>query len=252
MWDSVHWIDSRLTAKCRQIFAETQLNNNNIDHSPRAEHKHRTRVRIMQCAINHFQTHGYKETTLEGIAQCAGISKRTVLRYFRAKEDIAIAFAEDAYTAFTRAAEVRPRTVGIIDYWRAFTLKVNANIAKGGALVKHALLVSENPSLYGRRLHIRKRYAEFIASELSLEANVDPLDDSYAKLFSIILVHAPNNIVDELVAAGRYDEIVENALEAIDTAVCNFPKRDGFKHCLPEYIYVNPDIFDMPPAYDPD
>lgn len=228
------------------------MNNNTIDHSRRAARKHRTRASIMQCAINHFQTYGYKETTLEGIAQCAGISKRTVLRYFGAKEDIAIAFAEDAYEAFTRAAAARPADIGIVDYWRAFTMRVNDHIARGGALVKHALLVAENPSLYGRRLHIRKRYADFIAAELCREASTNTLDDIYAKMFAIMLVHAPNNVVDELVSAGRYDEIVDSALEAIDIAVCNFPKRHEFKRRLPDYVFVDPAIFDMPPAYDPD
>ena len=112
----------------------------------------------MQCAINHFQKKGYKEATLEGIAQCAGVSKRTVLRYFRAKEDIAVAFAEDAYDAFSRAVAGRPPHARIVDYWRAFMLRINTRISNGGVLVQHALMVAENPSLYGRRLHIRKRY----------------------------------------------------------------------------------------------
>lgn len=228
------------------------MNNNDVDHSPRAARKHRTRASIMQCAINHFHQFGYKEATLEGIAQCAGVSKRTVLRYFAAKDEIAVAFAEDAFEAFTRAAAARPANISIVDYWRAFMLRINVNIARGGALVKHSLMVSENPSLYGRRLHIRKRYASFIAAELSREAMLNPDDDIYAKMFAIMLVHGPNNVVDELVSAGRHNEIVERVLEAIDIAVSNFPKRARFSHLRPDYVEVEPDIFDMPPAYDPE
>ena len=230
---------------------DAHLNNNNTDASIRARRKRETRDTIMRCAYHHFQVHGYKEARLEDIAACAGISKRTVLRYFPSKEDIAVAFAEDSFDAFASAAANRPPGIGIIDYWRAFMLRITSNISRGGVLVKHALLVAENPSLYGRRLHIRRRYVKLIAAELSAEAGVSARSDIYASMFALMLVNSPHDIVDELVIEGRLGDIVEHAMNAIDRVVANFPARPNFKCSKPDYAPVDPALFNIPPVYDP-
>ena len=227
------------------------MNNNNTDASLRARRKRETRDSIMRCAYHHFQVHGYKEARLEDIAACAGISKRTVLRYFPSKEDIAVAFAEDSFDAFASAVAHRPPDIGIIDYWRAFMLRVTSNISRGGVLVRHALLVAENPSLYGRRLHIRRRYVKLIANELSTEAGVAAHGDVYAGMFALMLVNGPYDIVDELVIEGRVCDIVEQAMNAIDRVVANFPARAKFKRSKPGYAPVDPALFNIPPVYDP-
>ncbi|NCQ25064.1 MAG: TetR family transcriptional regulator [Rhodobacteraceae bacterium CG17_big_fil_post_rev_8_21_14_2_50_63_15] len=48
----------------------------------------RNRKRILDAALEVFSTHGYRGTTLDQIAEQAGISKPNILYYFDGKEDI--------------------------------------------------------------------------------------------------------------------------------------------------------------------
>jgi AcrR family transcriptional regulator len=47
-----------------------------------------TRSRIAEAALDLFVSHGYPETTIDQIAEAAGVSRRTVFRHFVTKEAI--------------------------------------------------------------------------------------------------------------------------------------------------------------------
>lgn len=52
----------------------------------RASKKAETRARIAETAAQLFLAHGFSEVTIDDIAQQAGVSRRTVFRYFETKE----------------------------------------------------------------------------------------------------------------------------------------------------------------------
>lgn len=63
------------------------------DRESRRERKRReTRNRIAETALNLFIENGYESTTLEDIAQGAGISRRTFFSYFGSKDDLMLAW----------------------------------------------------------------------------------------------------------------------------------------------------------------
>jgi AcrR family transcriptional regulator len=47
-----------------------------------------TRARIAEAALDQFVNHGYAETTIDDIADAAGVGRRTVFRHFATKEAI--------------------------------------------------------------------------------------------------------------------------------------------------------------------
>jgi AcrR family transcriptional regulator len=49
---------------------------------------------IMDVALNHFANHGFKATTINHIAQHAGISKGLMYNYFKSKEDLLASIIE--------------------------------------------------------------------------------------------------------------------------------------------------------------
>jgi AcrR family transcriptional regulator len=61
----------------------------------RETRKRETRQAIMDAAVSLFSQKGFEKSSIEEIAKMAGIGKGTIYGYFRAKEDIFLAFCED-------------------------------------------------------------------------------------------------------------------------------------------------------------
>jgi AcrR family transcriptional regulator len=60
----------------------------------RARNKEAIRRRIVDAALNLFQTRGFDATTTRAIARKAGIAEGTVFNYFKSKDDVALHFFE--------------------------------------------------------------------------------------------------------------------------------------------------------------
>ncbi len=58
-----------------------------------------TRLRITQTALKLFLADGYESTTIDAIAQGAGISRRTFFSYFKSKEDVVVAWQAASWEA---------------------------------------------------------------------------------------------------------------------------------------------------------
>jgi len=58
----------------------------------RARKRRETRQRLAEVGLKLFLAQGYEETTLDQIAEAAGVSRRTVFHYFSQKEDILLAW----------------------------------------------------------------------------------------------------------------------------------------------------------------
>jgi AcrR family transcriptional regulator len=63
----------------------------------RARKQRETRRRIAEACLTLFLAKGYEGTTLDDIAEKAGISRRTFFSYFKSKEDIMLAWHADAW-----------------------------------------------------------------------------------------------------------------------------------------------------------
>lgn len=54
----------------------------------REQKREETRQRIAQAGLRLFVEHGYEATTLDAIAEAAGIARRTFFYYFKSKEEV--------------------------------------------------------------------------------------------------------------------------------------------------------------------
>lgn len=61
----------------------------------RDQKKKQTRKAIMEAALKLFSRQGYEHTSIDQLAQAAGIGKGTVYSYFQAKSEIFLAFCEE-------------------------------------------------------------------------------------------------------------------------------------------------------------
>jgi AcrR family transcriptional regulator len=76
----------------------------------RQRKRRETLRRIAEQGLKLFLTNGYEATTLEAIAEAAGISRRTFFYYFKSKEAILLAWQNGGYTETIRTAVLEQPT----------------------------------------------------------------------------------------------------------------------------------------------
>lgn len=110
---------------------------------------------IVDTAIRLFTTQGYEETTTAQIAREAGVSQRTLFRYFGTKEDLLCGDQEVLGVLFRKTVEEQPADVSTWDALRtAFAALLEANRA-AGATITVARLLFEVPTLRAGYVHKR-------------------------------------------------------------------------------------------------
>jgi AcrR family transcriptional regulator len=72
----------------------------------RERKRRETLHRIAEQGLKLFLTNGYESTTLDAIAEAAGISRRTFFYYFKSKEEILLAWQDGGFTETLRTAVV--------------------------------------------------------------------------------------------------------------------------------------------------
>jgi AcrR family transcriptional regulator len=76
----------------------------------RERKRRETLRRIAEQGLKLFLTRGYEATTLDAIAEAAGISRRTFFYYFKTKEEILLAWQDGGFTETLRAAVLEQST----------------------------------------------------------------------------------------------------------------------------------------------
>jgi AcrR family transcriptional regulator len=70
----------------------------------RERKRHETSERIIEKGLKLFVKNGYEATTLDAIAEAAGISRRTFFYYFKSKEDVLLAAHDSGFREALRPA----------------------------------------------------------------------------------------------------------------------------------------------------
>lgn len=108
----------------------------------REKKRRETLQRIADAALRLFATHGYEATTLNAIAEAAGISRRTFFYYFESKEEILAAWQKGLPQAFRAAALAESADQSPFDLVCNAHLKLVANVDAGQAIVIDKVLRS--------------------------------------------------------------------------------------------------------------
>ncbi|MBB3138295.1 AcrR family transcriptional regulator [Rhizobium pisi] len=108
----------------------------------REKKRRETLERITDSALRLFAADGYEATTLDAIAEAAGISRRTFFYYFSSKEEILAAWQKGLPEAFRTAVLAEAADQPPLDAIRNAHLKLMANLDAGQAMVIDRILRS--------------------------------------------------------------------------------------------------------------
>ncbi len=150
----------------------------------RAAKKQQTRRAIMQAAIRLFAERGYERTSITDLARAAGIGKGTIYGYFRAKDEIFLAFCEDEIDyAFGILAEQTDADAPILEQLSTLFLSqfrfVTENREFGRHFIRemafpHAVSLERSKSLDARYLSAVGAMLEGARQRGELRAEADP------------------------------------------------------------------------------
>jgi AcrR family transcriptional regulator len=125
----------------------------------RERKRRETLHRITEQGLRLFLTNGYEATTLDAIAEAAGISRRTFFYYFKSKEEILLAWQDGGFTETLRAAVLEQSTKqsplnAVKNALLELTIRFQADYKQTRAIER---LMCANESL---RLRHQARYVE--------------------------------------------------------------------------------------------
>ncbi|MBB5998359.1 TetR/AcrR family transcriptional regulator [Streptomonospora salina] len=164
---------------------------------------------IAETGMALFLKHGFEETTVDQIAETAGISRRSFFRYFATKEDIVLGDLIDrGHRVHTALAERPPEE----EPWTAIrsallALRDEAR-ADTEAELRIARMLFQAPSLRARHLEKHLAWQETLVPELTrrLRAATD---------------------IDETRATHHATAIIATALTCLDVATETWVHRNG-------------------------
>jgi AcrR family transcriptional regulator len=136
----------------------------------RERKKQATREALARAGLELFVERGYDETTLDEIADAAGVSTRTIFAYFPSKEDILFSMLERMGRALARALQERPPGVDALTALREFILstapeKTELDCRLAQAITSDATLASHRRARIGQ---LQEVLAAAIADDLGV------------------------------------------------------------------------------------
>lgn len=133
----------------------------------RDDHARRTRNGISDAALRLFIDNGYDATTVDEVADAAGVSRSTVFRYFPEKEELVFAREVDHLRELQRllrssSGRLRDRQ-SLHEVFVAFARHLEGD----ETLRERVALVVTSPRLYARSVAVRAAWEELVARELA-------------------------------------------------------------------------------------
>ncbi|MER6567183.1 TetR family transcriptional regulator [Streptomyces sp. NPDC001093] len=175
---------------------------------------------ILDTAVRLFAEQGYEQTTIAQIAREAGISQRSLFRYFGTKEDLVCGDQEALGELLRRTVEQQSAGVSVWDALRAgFEAILIANHTQERAL-ELSRLIFETPSLRARYIEKRLRWQTELVPivQARLDTGSGPSPDPRARAI-VAAVFACVDTATELWAEseGRLDlaDLYDQCLAAV-------------------------------------
>lgn len=155
----------------------------------RQSKKDKTRLKLLEVALELFGRQGFEATTINEIAAAVEVSSRTLLRYFPTKEDIIVSWVEESMSTFLTSVQNRvsrePAHIALIASAR--------ELLDIYGLRKDFYLSLERAIAASPQISARKHeMTSILAEEISLIIKSNTSDNSHDKNLNILIL--PNVI----------------------------------------------------------
>lgn len=168
----------------------------------------RNRAALIAAAIELFTSNGYEQTTVEQIAEMAGVAPRTFFHHFAAKDDILFdGYADRLAEAIRRFRAARSRSL-----WGALA---EASEAVAEAITDNpelflvrATMYSNLPALRATMLRINDDWIDQMSTEVARWLGTDEAADVRPRLAATVLNGANRAAIDVWVSGGGTGDLI--------------------------------------------
>jgi AcrR family transcriptional regulator len=175
----------------------------------------RNRAALIGAAIELFTVNGYEQTTVEQIAEMAGVAPRTFFHHFAAKDDILFdGYAERLAEAIRRFRAARSRSL-----WGALA---EASEAVAEAITDNpelflvrATMYSNLPALRATMLRINDDWIDQMSTEVARWLGTDEAADVRPRLAATVLNGANRAAIDVWVSGGGTGDLAAMMSDAV-------------------------------------
>jgi AcrR family transcriptional regulator len=147
----------------------------------RERKKERTRIALIDAALDLFLAQGYEATTIDQIAAAVDVSPRTFFRYFASKEDVALSLPRDGQEIFLSELAARsddePPHQALSQAMRSMLDIVReGDAAEATRFLKARELVDRNPVLFGGQMRLMMDNERKLVAEVARRQGTDVCD----------------------------------------------------------------------------
>ncbi|UWP85511.1 TetR family transcriptional regulator [Dactylosporangium fulvum] len=183
----------------------------------------RTRHDLTAAAIELFLTKGYDETTVDEIAEAAGVARRTFFRHFRSKEDVVFPDHDECLTRVEQiltGADPAQRPMAAIASATHLVMDMYAD--DPAASVQRYRLTRHVAALRDREITATSRYQRVFTSYLNRRSGGRPHSRLPDEVAAAAVVAAHNHVLRQWLRDGGKGDVrteLDRALTAVEASL---------------------------------
>lgn len=191
--------------------------------------KQRTRLALVDAALELFLDRGYENTTIDEIAAAVDVSQRTFFRYFATKEDVVTGLLSESGFGLVDRVRARPEDEPVAEALLAALRELLRTLTQGDPARLERMrrlhrVMEGNTCLVAAYLTRHDESSGRLAAELARRMGAGTDRDLRPRLLSSIYLAAMRvgfedcarrGVCDPAEVAGRVEEAVTLALEAL-------------------------------------
>lgn len=189
-----------------------------------------TRERLTDAAFDLFAERGYEQTTVDDIAERAGVGRTTFFRQFHSKEEVIFPDHEAMLGAIAARLAASTDQTALVAVTEAVRLVLLRYLEEGEPARRRYALTSSVPALRDREIASGSRYQrlfrDFLADWLARQAPGDPLVELRAEVMASAVVAAHNHVLRRWLRAVSPDPLAEMD-SAMDLVLTQFTGAAG-------------------------
>jgi AcrR family transcriptional regulator len=172
------------------------------------------RARLVAAAFELFEERGYEQTTVDEIADRAGVSRTTFFRYYRSKEDVIFPDHDGLLAAIRARLTTSTGGSALSAVTEAARLVLSHYIEEGENARQRYALTSRVGALRDREIASVARYQRLFREFIAESVGAAPDGALLAEIMAAAVVAAHNHILRRWLRGDTADPIVE-----VDTAM---------------------------------